>query len=476
MGIVHFQKNKIRTGGVIISTTRIIPIHKNKGKSIQQTLFDTTSYAMNPDKTEDKQLVSSYCCDPETVDSEFALSKREYFELTGRSYKNDIIAYQLRQSFKPGEVTPEEANAISYELASRLLKGKHAFIVATHVDKHHIHSHIIFNSTSLDCTEKFRNHFNSYRTVRELADYICAEHNLSVIQNPGPASPSYNEWDGCKKRISNRDILKTVIDEIITGNKPKSFEELLEQLSKKGYEIKREKHVSVKGFGQKKFIRLSSLGDDYTEEKLAVSLADSNFKVGYNKERPSLLIDIQKAMSDGKGIGYQNWAKSFNLKQMAKTFAFLQQNNLLSFESLEKTISEEKNKLDSLNELVDSSQKRLDEIRTLSKHIRNYSDNNLIYQEYKKLKKSPEYKKQHEEELQKYMDAKHYFDSLNLETKLPTLKELNIEFREVLAVKRAAINELYPLKKEYRNHLVYLENARVLLDIDRQKSDRTRLR
>lgn len=156
-----------------ISTTRIIPIHKNKGKSILKTIADTTNYAMNPDKTENKQLVPSYACNPETVETEFALSKREYFEQTGRIYQNDIIAYQLRQSFKSGEITPEEANAVSYELASRLLKGKHAFIVATHVDKHHIHSHIIFNSTTLDCTHKYQDPIRSYKEIRELAEYIC---------------------------------------------------------------------------------------------------------------------------------------------------------------------------------------------------------------------------------------------------------------------------------------------------------------
>ena len=143
-------------------------MHKKRGRSIGQCISERTDYALNPDKTDEYKYVSSYACCPETVDAEFMLSKQEYFNLTGRVNKNDIIAYQLRQSFKPGEVTPEEANRISYELASRLLKGQYAFIVATHVDKKHIHSHIIFNSTSLDCTHKYKNPIGSFREIRKL--------------------------------------------------------------------------------------------------------------------------------------------------------------------------------------------------------------------------------------------------------------------------------------------------------------------
>lgn len=453
-------------GGVNISTTRIIPIHQNKGKSIQQTLFDSTNYAMNPDKTDNKILISSYACDPETVDLEFALSKKEYYDATGRFYKNDIIAYHIRQSFKPGEITPEEANELSYNLAARLLKGKHAYIVATHIDKHHIHSHIIFNSTNLNCDGKFRNHFNSFKTVREIADYICAEHNLSVIQNPGPASVSYNKWSGCKKRLSNREILKSVIDEILSKDRPKSFDCFILKLEEKGYEINRGKYISAKGYNQKKYIRLKSLGDEYTEDYLKSIIAGTKAKSFYNKEKPSMLIDIQKAMAEGKGIGYQKWAKTFNLKQMAKAFAYLQENNLLSYDSFSKTIEEEKEKVAELDNLIKVCEKRLDEINELKKHIINYSKNNSVYLEYKNQKKSKSFKTEHQAEIDDYMAAKRYFDTLNLVKKLPTVKELNAEFADVLEKKRKAYNELLPLKREYKKHLIYHENVRTILGLD----------
>ena len=149
-----------------MATTRIIPMHLNKGKTLAQCLADRTEYGMNPDKTEGGALISTFACEPETAVSEFALSKREYRELTGRVQESDVIAYQVRQSFKPGEVTPEEANRIGYEFAQRFLKSEHAFLVCTHTDKKHIHNHIYWNSTALDCTKKFKNFIGSYRAVR----------------------------------------------------------------------------------------------------------------------------------------------------------------------------------------------------------------------------------------------------------------------------------------------------------------------
>ena len=449
-------------------------MHKKRGRSIGQCISERTDYALNPDKTDEYKYVSSYACSPETVDAEFMLSKQEYFNLTGRVNKNDIIAYQLRQSFKPGEVTPEEANKISYELASRLLKGQYAFIVATHVDKKHIHSHIIFNSTSLDCTHKYKNPMGSYREIRKLADMICSEHNLSVIDNPGPATPSYGIGDKTNKKISKRDVLRAVIDQILENENPKSFDEFLDCLVHRGYEIKKGKYVSAKGFYDEKFIRFKSLGEDYSEEVLRKLIERRKTNRAYDREKPSMLIDIQKAMNDGKGIGYQNWAKVFNLKQMAKTYAYLQENHLLSYENLCEAVLGEKNKADELQAEYNRCMKRLDEITKLRNHIIIYARNNETYKTYKGKNFSKTYYKEHKKEIDEYIEAKHYFDSLHLDRKLPTMKELNEEFQEVLKKKHETYNELFPLKKEHRKHLIYRENVKVLLDIDTNQRQRTK--
>lgn len=176
-----------------MATTRIISMHRNSGKTVAQCLTDRTDYAKNPEKTKDGELITAYACDPKTVDAEFLLSKRQYLTLTGRTQGSDVIAYQIRQSFRPGEVTPEEANKLGYELAERFLKGKHAFIVATHCDRAHPHNHIIFNSTSLDCKRKFHDFLGSGKAVARLSDTICLEHKLSIIEHPKLGNNSYNK-------------------------------------------------------------------------------------------------------------------------------------------------------------------------------------------------------------------------------------------------------------------------------------------
>ena len=231
-----------------LAATRLIPMRKNKGKSIGACLHSHTSYVQNPDKTEQGELVSSYQCSPLTVDEEFLLTKRLYEQTTGRSQKSNVIAYQVRQSFKPGEVTPEEANRIGYEFAERFLKGKHAFLVATHTDRAHIHNHIIYNSTALDGTRKFKNFWLSTFAVQRLSDLICLEHQLSTIE--------YKPYRERQKRVlyppkeSNRDRLCGIIDTIL-AEKPGDYETFLQKLEQQGYEVKRGKYTAVKGKEQK---------------------------------------------------------------------------------------------------------------------------------------------------------------------------------------------------------------------------------
>ncbi len=218
-----------------MAATRLIALHINKGKTIAQTLADRTDYAENEKKTEGGRYISSYECDARTADEEFLLSKRQYEQITGRRHEHDVIAYQIRQSFKPGEVTPEEANRIGYELGMRFTKGRHAFIVATHTDRAHIHNHIIFNSTALDCTRKFRNFFLSGLALQRVSDRLCLEHGLSVIE-PRPYRERKKRTE-YPKRTSNRDDLRAAIDAALQ-RKPKDFEELISFLKEAGCEYK----------------------------------------------------------------------------------------------------------------------------------------------------------------------------------------------------------------------------------------------
>ena len=342
-------------------------MHQNKGKSIADCLADRTDYAKNPNKTNEGEYISSYECDPRTIQGEFLLSKRQYSDITGRQQENDVIAYQIRQSFKPDEVSPELANKIGYELGMSFTKGNHAFIVATHIDKAHIHNHIIFNSTSLDCTKKFRDFLGSGKAVRKISDRLCLENSLSIIENPRRGKYHYGRWLGDKKPPANSEKLRQIIDEILT-KKPANFIVFLEEMKLAGYEIKPGTHLSFKGENQKKFIRLRSLGSDYSEEEIKAIIsgekAQTTKKDHHKKPQPrvNLLVDIQAKLQAGKGAGYEQWAKIFNLKQMAQTINFLTENNLLAYEDLEEKSQTATNNFNQLSAEIKTAEKRMAEI------------------------------------------------------------------------------------------------------------------
>ena len=439
-----------------LAATRLIPMRKNKGKSIGACLHNHTSYVQNPDKTEQGELVSSYQCSPLTVDEEFLLTKRLYEQTTGRSQKSDVIAYQVRQSFKPGEVTPEEANRIGYEFAERFLKGKHAFIVATHTDRAHIHNHIIYNSTALDGRKKFRNFWLSTFAVQRLSDLICLEHQLSTIE--------YKPYRERQKRIvyppkeSNRDRLCGIIDTIL-AEKPKDFEVFLQKLEQQGYEIKRGKHTSVKGARQKRFIRFRTLGAGYSEDEIKAVIAGEAEHRPHQKQPPKeqpfhLLVDIQAKLSEGKSEGYARWAKRYNLKEMSKTLIFLQENKIGSIEEMQERVDAATARYHELGDSIKGSKKRLAEIAVLKAHIINYAKTREVYAAYRKAGYSKAFLEAHREEITLHKAAKAAFDEAGLQ-KLPKIKELDAEFAELLTKKKAA----YPDYRKARNEMQELVRA-----------------
>jgi len=370
----------------MLAATRLIALHKNKGKSVAACLKSRTDYAKNPDKTNRGALVSSYQCSHLTADEEFMLSKRQYELMTGRRQKSDVIAYQVRQSFKPGEVTPEEANRIGYEFAERFLKGKHAFIVATHTDRAHIHNHVIFNSTAMDSTRKFRDFFFSALAVQRLSDLICLEHQLSVIEKK-----PYRER---QKRIvyppkeSNRDRLCGIIDTIL-AEKPEDYEAFLQKLEQQGYEVKRGKHTAVKGVRQKRFIRFRTLGIGYGEDEIKAVLEGRAKHQPYQKKPPKeqpfqLLVDIQRKMAEGKSVGYKKWATKFNLKEMSKTLLFLQEQKISSAEELRERAAAATERYHALGDSIKAAEARLTEIAVLKTRIINYAKTRPVYDAYRK--------------------------------------------------------------------------------------------
>ena len=460
-----------------LAATRLIPMRKNKGKSIGACLHNHTSYIQNPDKTEQGELVSSYECSPLTVDEEFLLTKRLYEQTTGRSQKSDVIAYQVRQSFKPGEVTPEEANRIGYEFAERFLKGKHAFIVATHTDRAHIHNHIIYNSTALDGTRKFKNFWLSTFAVQRLSDLICLEHQLSTIE--------YKPYRERQKRIvyppkeSNRDRLCGIIDTIL-AEKPEDYETFLQKLEQQGYEVKRGKYTAVKGKGQKRFIRFRTLGTGYGEDEIKAVLDGKAKHQPYQKqplkEQPfQLLVDIQGKMAEGKSVGYKKWATKFNLKEMSKTLLFLQEQKISSAEKLREHAAAATERYHALGDSIKAAEARLTEIAVLKTHIINYAKTREVYAAYRKAGYSKAFLEAHREEITLHKAAKAAFDEAGLQ-KLPKVKALDAEFAELLTKKKAAYPEYRKARDEMQELVRAQKNVERFLAEEKDTTEKTQTR
>ena len=446
-----------------MATTRIISMHINKGKNIAECLTDRIDYSKNPEKTQGGELISAWQCDPKTADAEFLFSKRQYRTLTGREQQSDVIAYQVRQSFKPGEITPEEANRIGYEFAVRFLKGKHAFIVATHTDKKHIHNHIIWNSTTLDCKRKFRDFLGSGRAVARLSDAICTEHRLSVIHEPKRGGSHYGKWLGDKAKPTHRELLCALIDDAIT-QKLTDFDSLLKLLADAGCEVRRRGNtLSLRHPDRKGFIRLASI-DGYTEDELRAVLAGEKEhtprrnRAQTTPKKDTLLIDIEAKLQAGKGSGYERWAKVFNIKQMAQTYNYLRQHGLLNYEELEARAAGATERFHTLSEQIKAAEGRMAEITVLRTHIANYARTRDVYIGYRKAGYSKKYLAEHESDILMHRAAKKAFDELGVK-KLPTVRCLQDEYAKLLAEKKAAYAAYRTARDEMRELLIHKQNV-----------------
>lgn len=461
-----------------MATTRIIPMHVHHGHTIAQSLNLRTNYAINPEKTNSGEFVSAYECNPSIADKEFLYNRRCYEQNTGRNprfsaeERHSVLAYQVRQSFKPGEVTPEEANRIGYEFASRFLKGKHAFLVATHIDKKHIHNHIIWDANALDASRKFRNFYNSTAVIRHLSDQICVEHGLSIIENPGKASNTkhYGEWLGEQDKPCNRDIVRQVIDDILQ-KKPQDFETFLRQMELAGFTVKRGAHITFCSPKFKKNIRMDSLGAGYTEAEVEAMIRLGNFRKTQRRSkpvqnaRPSLLIDIQKAINAGKGKGYENWAKHFNLTQMAKAVLYLKEHGIDSYEELVQRAEEATNRVNTLRAEIRAAEKRMREISALRTQIINYAKTKKVYAAYRASGYSKRFYAEHEAEIEMHKQAKAFFDKRTEtgQSQLPSVKILSDEYNTLRQQKNKKFIDLQDLQSKKRDLVIYSSIARTVV-------------
>lgn len=428
----------------------------------------------NPDKTDHGQLISSYQCDSRIADAEFLFATKLYQQKTGRKRGRDnIIAYHLRQSFAPGEITPEEANRLGNELAMRFTKGKHPFIVCTHIDKHHIHNHVIYCAVTLDHSRKFRDFKRSGQALRSLNDTICIENGYSIIENPKPHGKSYNKWLGDTAGLSHREIICRTIDAALT-QKPANIEELLKGLEQMGYQVKHGKIPSLMGGTQKRFIRMDTLGKGYSLAELEEVIAGKRVHTPRPpKKKPTkqvqprnqLLIDIEAKLAEGNGAGYAYWAKKFNLKQMAQTVAYLQKHGLMNYAVLSEKAAAASAEYHGLSDEIKTLEQKMKDNKLLEKHIASYARTRPIYEAYRKAGYSKKFLAAHEGDITMHKEAKHFFDSLGLK-KLPSTKTLHIEHAKLSQKKKEAYEQFCQRRADLKELLTVKANVDYILGME----------
>ena len=460
-----------------MATTRLMSLHIGKGQTAGDAIKRALGYIKDPMKTENGILVTSYGCTPQTAEAEFMLMRREYLTITGRRRgKDDVLAYHLRQSFKPGEITPEEANRIGYELAKRFTHGQHAYVVATHEDRRHVHSHIIISAVNLDCDRKFRNFWGSSKAIRRLSDTLCIQNGLSIIEQPKGHSKSYNKWLGNEAKTSQRDGLREAIDAAL-ARQPKDFEELLTMLQRGGWEVKRGKRISLKGKGQERFKRLDSLGEDYSEAALRAIIAGE--KEHHPREKKTvqpmrqvnLLVDIQAKLQAGKGAGYERWAKVFNLKQMAQTLNYLSENNLMNIEDLTAKTDAAIARVHELQITIRETEKSMAELHALKGHIINYVKTREVYVAYRMAGYSKKFVAEHEQEIRLHQAAKEAFSALGKQ-KIPKVKEIQAEYDTLREKKKQVYAAYHQAQDEMRQLLTVRANVERILGVEEKEKER----
>jgi len=453
-----------------------MPLHIGKGRTFSTAIAHIIDYVKNPEKSDHGRLISSWQCDSRIADSQFFYFKQQYIRNTGKVRgTDDVIAYHLRQSFRPGEITPEEANRLGYELAKRFTKENHAFIVCTHIDKAHVHNHIIWSAVALDEKKKFRNFWGSTNAIRRLNDTICFENGYSIVENPGKKGMSYDQWLGDRKKPSHRERICAAIDAAIAQN-PASFEALLELLKQAGYTVKNGKVPSLLGGDQKNYIRMDTLGENYTPEVLRAVI--KGHRTHTPKKRRStisqgkkiqLAVDFESAVHSGKGPGFEKWAKLFNMKQGSKAVAYLQEHGLTSYADLEVLNDELTHKSNTLRKEVRLLDDAIQENAITQKQIQKYAQTRKVYDGYIRAGYSKKYLEEHEKDILIHKAAKKYFDDKGMNI-IPKTKDLKAE-HIALVKKRTAVNSQYRKAKAEKEELSIVKaNIDAILKQDHQKT------
>ena len=428
-----------------------------KTHPIKSTLKAAIDYILNPDKTDGKLLASSFGCGIETADIEFAWTR----EAAGD--RGTHLGRHLIQSFAVGETTPEEAHKIGMELAKEILGGKYEFVLTTHVDKGHLHNHLIFNAVSFVDYKKYHSNKQSYHFIRRTSDRICKEHGLSVVTPGQDKGKSYAEYNAEKQGTSYKAKLKLAIDTLIP--QVKDFDELLRRLQEMGYEIKRGKYISFRAAGQERFTRAKTLGVSYTEEAIKDRIKGvyiAKTKPLRNDRKIRLVIDIENSIKAGQSAGYERWAKLHNLKQAAKTMNFLTENKIEYYSDLESKIADILTAHDAAARAVKEVENRMADLSLLIKHTTTYRQLKPVYDEYKKTSDKEKYLRGHESEIILFEAAAKALKEKQIK-KLPDLAALRKEYDGLHDRKSKLYADYRQAKKQMQEYGIIKKNVDSIL-------------
>ncbi|MDE8689902.1 relaxase/mobilization nuclease domain-containing protein [Faecalibacterium sp. DFI.5.82] len=420
-----------------------------KIKAIRGTLSKAIAYILNPEKTDEKLLVSSYGCASETAAREFEWT-RKIAEQKGMNPVR-IIARHVIQSFGIGEVTPELAHEIGKQFADEILGGKYEYVLTTHIDKDHVHNHLIFNAVDFVDYHAYKSYKRIYYDMREVSDRLCKENGLSVIPPSQNKGMSYKEYTEAKRGTSWKQKLKQTIDRLVIT--AKDYDDFLRLMQEAGYEIKPGKYISFRAEGQERFTRSKTIGENYTEERIKERIAGRTPRRSQRQTTPkgiSLIGDIQERIRLIDSKGYEHKAKLTILKEAARTLNYLTDNNLLQYADLEKKVEDVHSSYDRTGKELKGVEARLREVQPLIKNISNYQRLKPVYDAFQKAKDKPGFKAKHEAELVIFEAARSTLLAMQGDEKLPSLKTLQAQQQRLLDEQQRLYDERAKLKKEVK--------------------------
>lgn len=407
------------------------------------------AYILNPEKTDEKLLVSSYGCASETAAREFEWT-RKIAEQKGMNPVR-IIARHVIQSFEIGEVTPELAHEIGKQFADEILGGKYEYVLTTHIDKDHVHNHLIFNAVDFVDYHAYKSYKRIYYDMREVSDRLCKENGLSVIPPSQNKGMGYKEYTEAKRGTSWKQKLKQTIDRLVIT--AKDYDDFLRLMQEAGYEIKTGKYISFRAEGQERFTRSKTIGENYTEERIKERIAGRTPRRNRRQTVPkgiSLIGDIQERIRLIDSKGYEYKAKLTILKEAARTLNYLTENNLLQYADLEKKVEDVHSSYDRTGKELKVVEARLREVQPLIKNISNYQRLKPVYDAFQKAKDKPSFKAKHEAELVIFEAARSTLLAMQGDDKLPSLKTLQAEQQRLLDEQQRLYDERAKLKKEVK--------------------------